>query len=277
MAGLSRLHVRNRDASDMVSALGLRLAEHELPPRRVPTDTSIPLAAWKAKETLLTSPGSTRLASPSFASFSSTPFVRLSNGSFGPQGDTGSPRAATTSSGPSIPNRPKGTSRETRARTMVPVSSTRISGVSDADSVFRSDSVDDDGLGRSNGPHGRRSADGDAVLSAFDEEEKEGDVVSPTTPASGRGQKRRSVSSSGGSGSASGGRLAMDLGDDIIDDEDRRRLEEVLGVPANQLFVMVAGDLNYRLRLTEPEQALRAIHTAANDPVGARLSPPTAE
>jgi hypothetical protein len=71
--GLSRLHVRNRDAADMLSALGLRVSSSELPPRRIPTSTSIPQAAWRAKEALLTSGATlshltTALSSPGLVS-----------------------------------------------------------------------------------------------------------------------------------------------------------------------------------------------------------------
>jgi hypothetical protein len=68
----------------------------------------------------------------------------------------------------------------------------------------------------------------------------------------------RQSSSSAATGSASGSQLG---------DDDRQRLEEVLGVAVSRVYVFVAGDLNYRLDNISPEQAIRAIARAANDPV----------
>jgi hypothetical protein len=196
--------------------------------------------------------------------------VNLSRSSFNSPRPAPADPAVAKSSGDSSP---VGTSsREGRAQTMVPLQ-TRGSAVSAG--------VGDDGT------RCRGLSDLDSALGGLAEDEKEGEGSSaglaPTGTATRASfvstdaptpyvQSRASVSlgdrerfASTASGFA--GR-SVDEGDDLPwSDDDRLRLESVLGVSVSRSYVFVAGDLNYRLRLTEPEQALRAIHTAANDPV----------
>lgn len=56
-------------------------------------------------------------------------------------------------------------------------------------------------------------------------------------------------------------------------DTERKKLEALVQAPVSRVFVFVAGDLNYRLDL-KPDQAIRAVARAANDPVRPlRVSP----
>jgi hypothetical protein len=179
------------------------------------------------------------------------------------------------------PGAPKGhaagTSREVRSRTMVQMSSgapsepdsrsadsvvgddpSRFRGLSDLDDVFGMGDEKASSAGRTSSV----GAGGATTYGSFSTTATA--ATTAPTPSSAAKGFRGSMDRGRGASSSVG----VDDSEELPwQDDDRQQLESVLNLSISRAYVFLAGDLNYRLCLPDPEKALRAIHTAANDPV----------
>lgn len=250
-AGRSRLYVRNRDAEDMISALGLDAfgdAEAGSPSQVTPIASSIPRAVWAARTALISgSSPEKQAATVAFAPSGSRPHTSYSVGS---RSSVSTYLPLSVSAEPARANLGPA-SRIDRSRSMAPLSTPRLSAAeTDDDLSMRSDSWV---------TGARMSRDGKSMDSSFRPSDA-ADVFSDAEPKAGEVAEDTPLVRSDDPALAA------------VIHQEREKLEAIIQAPISKVFVFVAGDLNYRLDVT-PDQAIRAVARAANDPVRARCFP----